>query len=630
MLLPDTDSAVPLARRLARGSAALHHPSGRPWLVHNYPAEQVAVSADRSDRRLAVVGFSAVTPAGLSQAVRHLDGPDRLARELDGSFWVVPSFAGRSHALGSALGVRRIYRARIDGVWVALDRADVLAEIGSFDFDETTRALRTIMPLVHPLSEEPLWRGIEPVSPGESLTIEADGNRYWHRRWWTPPKAEMDRSRGAERLRDRLAAAVATRTNGGGVVHSDLSGGFDSTPVTYFASLGRARVVASTAYNTDLGGREDLVWARKALPGIEHSILSLEALPTFCLGFSEVTARFDEPSDTIRAAPRIAAMIQAARSNGARVYLNGLGGDHLLSLMPAWDHTLLRRRPLTALRRVRISQLLEGATFRTAFLPLLRSQPYRAWFGRMVETMEFRDPYRKATAMDLTWGQRIYWPRWLTTAHRAAVTTRLREIAGTADPLAPTLGEHAYLAVIRGGARVARAGAQLGAARRVAFESPFLDDRVVGACLATRIRDRGHPKQFKPLIREAMRGLLPGDFLRRNRQTSGDPQASRGIRAAESELVDICRHSVLAERGTIDLDELRSHAFGGRLQAGGARANSHNGPACRRASTLASTPVSSPLPSALSTVARFARQRARSGGLPRRDRAMTAETSIGS
>ncbi|WP_432904086.1 asparagine synthase-related protein [Micromonospora matsumotoense] len=341
VLLPDTDSAVPLARRLARGSAVPHHPSGRPWLVHNYPAEQVAVSADRSERRLAVVGFSAVTPAGLSQAVRHLDGPDRLARELGGSFWVVASFAGRSYALG----VRRIYRARIDGVWVASDRADVLTEMGSFDFDETTRALRTIMPLVHPLPEEPLWRGFEPVAPGDSLTIE------------------------------------------------------------------------------------------------------------------------------------------------------------------------------------------------------------------------------------------------------------------------------------------------VGAAQRVAFESPLLDDRVVEACLATRIPGCGHPKQVKPLIREAMRGLLPEDFLRRNRKTSGDPQASRGIRAAESELVGICRHSVLAERGIIDLDELRSHAFGGRLQAGGARADGHNGPACRRASTLASTPVSSPLPSAPpdgSEVRLSGRQRARSGGLPCRDRAVTAETSIGS
>ncbi|MFI2661841.1 asparagine synthase-related protein [Micromonospora carbonacea] len=564
VVLPDTDSAVPLARRLARESTVLHHPSGRPWLVHNHPAEQVAVSADRSDHRLAVVGFSAATPASLNQAARHLDGPDRLARELDGSFWVVASFAGRSHALGSALGVRRIFRARIDGVWVASDRADVLAELGSFDFDETTLAMRTIMPLVHPLSEEPLWRGVEPVAPGDSLTIEADGNRCWHRRWWTPPGAELDRRGGAQRLRDRLAAAVATRTSGGGVVHSDLSGGFDSTPVTYFASLGRARVVASTAYNTDPGGREDLVWARKALPvmrGIEHSTMSLESLPAFYLGLSEVTARFDEPSETIRAAPRIAAMIQVARSNGARVYLNGLGGDHLLSPMPAWDHTLLRRRPLTALRRVRTSQLLEGTDYRTAFLPLLRSQPYRTWFGRMVEAMEFRDPYRKVTAMELAWDQQLYWPRWLTTAHRAAVTARLRKIAGTADPLAPALGDHAYLAVIRGGARVARAGAQLGAAQQVAFESPFLDDRVVEACLATRIQDRGHPKQFKPLIRNAMQGLLPDDFLRRTRKTSGDPQASRGIRAAEPELIDICHHSVLAERGIIDLDVLRSHAF---------------------------------------------------------------------
>ncbi|WP_343450780.1 asparagine synthase-related protein [Micromonospora oryzae] len=564
VVFPDTDSALRLGRRLSRECAVLHHPSGRPWVVHNYPAEQVVVSSDRSDHRIAVVGFSSATPARLRQAAKHLEGPEQLARELDGSFWVLASSGARVRALGAALGVRRVYRARIDGIWVASDRADVLAELGSFDFNETTLALRTIMPMVHPLSEEPLWRGVEPVSPGDSLTIEVDGSRFWHRRWWSIPRAELDRSRGAEQLRDRLAAAVATRTSAGGVVHSDLSGGFDSTPVTFFASRGPARVVASTAYNNDPGGGEDLVWARKALPampGIEHTTLSLAELPTFYLGLSEVTARFDEPSDTIRAAPRIAAMIQLARGNGARVYLTGLGGDHLLSPTPAWDHTLLRRRPLTALRRARTSQLLEGTDFRTAFLPLLRSLPYRTWFSQMVESMDFRDPYQKVTAMELSWDQRMYWPRWLTPAHRAAAATRLREIASSASPLAPTLGEHAYLAVIRAGARVVRAGAQLGAAQQVAFESPFLDDRVVEACLATRIQDRGHPKQFKPLIRDAMRGLLPDDFLRRTRKTSGDPQASRGIQAAEPELIEICRRSVLADRGIIDLDELCSRAF---------------------------------------------------------------------
>lgn len=561
--LPDTDAATPLVHRVGAGHTVLRHPSGRPWLLHTYPRDQVVACTPGTDSMVALVGFASASPDNLAGAARHADGPQRLARELAGSFWVLASFGGATQAYGSASGVRRIHHARIDGVWVASDRADVLADLGSFGFDEVTLALRTMTPLAHPLPDQPLFAGVEPVAPGDALFIDADGERCRQQHWWQPPPATLNRSQGAERLRDGLAAAVATRTAAGGVVHSDLSGGFDSTPITYFAAQGPATIHAATAFNTDPGGGDDLIWANRALqvmPWVVHRSYSLDGLPGFYTGLSEVATRFDEPSDTVRAAPRMTAMMRDAAERGARVYLNGIGGDHLLTALPAWDHTILRRRPLTALRRARTWQLLEGQSAGEAFGPLFHREAYRGWFGRMVRDMSLRDPYA-TPKLRLGWDDRMFWPRWLTADHRSAVHQRLREVARTVDGLAPQLGDHYYLASVRKATRTARAGAHIGATMGIAFESPLFDDRVVEACLATRLSERGEPRRYKPLMREAMRGLLPDDFLRRTTKTNGGAQTSRGIRASEPELFGICRDSTLAQLGIVDLEQIRQHAF---------------------------------------------------------------------
>ncbi|WP_306208670.1 asparagine synthase-related protein [Actinoplanes sp. RD1] len=563
--LPDHPAADELAQRLGDGHTVVRHASGRPWLLHTHPADQVAVSALVGRTRVAVIGFSDADAAALTRAAHHEDGPETLARTRHGGFGVLATRDGAIGVLSSATGARRFATARIGGVRIAADRADVLARIGSLPFDDTTIALRTVRSLPYPCLDEPLWRGVEPVRAGEAAWIDAAGERVRRRRWWTPPAAELGIAAGARRLRDTLAAAVATRTAAGGVIHADLSGGFDSTPLTYFAARGPATVLAGTAYNDDPGGREDLMWARKALPAlpcVQHRVFSLDGLPGFYAGLSAVRTCFDEPSDALRAAPRMAAMITGARELGARAYLTGLGGDHLLTSMPAWDHTILRRHPVTALRRVRALQLLEDMPARTAFGPLFRSESYGTWLRRTIAAMGTRDEFAEPT-LRISWGHRMYWPPWLSSGHRAAVQARLLAIAATAEPLSPALGEHAYLRAIRDGATVARAAAQLGADLGVAFEAPFFDDRVVEACLAVRLPDRSHPRRFKPLMREAMRGLLPDDFLRRSRKTGGTAQAVRGLRAGRAELQSLCHHSYLAEHHIIDRDVLAARAFPG-------------------------------------------------------------------
>jgi asparagine synthase (glutamine-hydrolysing) len=562
LVFPDCERARAVAARLP-GRTVVPHASGHPWLVHDYPADQVVVNS-AGPHRIAVFGFSSATPGQVQRVAdgaRSVADVDGFASALAGSHTVVASVDGQVRAQGAATGARRVHIAAVDGVHVVCDRADVLAALAGAPLDETTLALRMLRHLPHLLSEEPLWRGVRPVPPDHCVVLDRTG-RATTSLWWRRPEPELSRARGALRLCAALDDAVHVRTRAGGTVHADLSGGFDSTPQVYFAARGPARVLTVTARNGDPGGGEDLVWARRALeamPGVEHEVVSTEDMPAFFGGMLDLDVRLDDPSDAYRAAPRILFMIDAAARRGARVYLNGLGGDELLVGHPVFEHTLFRTRPLTALRRLRAYQLLERLTFRETFGRLLDRRDYRTWLGDTVALLDTPPPATPRLTMD--WDQTPHFPPWLTADARAAVRDRLRAVAATAEPLGPDLASHAELSAIRQGARINRGAEQLGAARGLPFQAPISDDRVAEAVLSVRREERFHPKAYKPLMREAMRGRLPDDFLRRTRRAGGTPQAMRGLRRHRDEVLALCERSGLAGLGLLDLGSLRATAF---------------------------------------------------------------------
>lgn len=572
--LPDSDQASDLARRLPlEGTRTVPHASGRPWLVVSLPDEQV-VLGEAGGVRAAVLGYSSATPDGLRDAAGRPDvgqAFDALSHRLAGGFHLVASMRGHLRVQGSAAGVRRVFHARIDGVTVASDRADVLADLGGLSYDETAVAMRLLRPLPHPLGEEPLWRGLSHVPPESYLHVDPGGLRAGTHQWWRRPEPELSRREGAELLRDALAGAVASRTQEGGVVHCDVSGGMDSTPIAWFASRGPARVLGATAYSADPGGGEDLHWARRALavmPEVEHRTQSLEELPGFFEGMPDLVDRLDEPTAALLAAPRMQANMRDALDHSARVYLNGLGGDQLLRGLPSWEHTLFRRRPLLAWRRARANRMLAGTSTLSTIRGLADRRDYADWL-RAAAVPARRDGTRHHD-VGFGWGLPFGWPEWLTPEARRAVRGRIEALSARAGALGPDRAAHSELMLVRDSARVVRGTAQLGADVGLAFEAPLLDDRVVEACLSVRREERVAPLEYKPLIKEAMRGLLPEDFLSRTTKTGGTAQGVRGIAAHHTEVLDLCASSPLVDLGIVDQDVLRERCTpraGGRPHA---------------------------------------------------------------
>lgn len=509
-------------------------------------------------RTVALLGPSSANHVGLRQLLTRSEDPDGLVRaasHFDGSFVFFANTPGALVARGPASQTRRVFTAQINGVHFVSDRADVLAYLGDMRLETSRTRLHLAMGLPAPINDLPVWAGVESVPGHRYVAVTPDGSSLRNPVWWTRPTPTGSRSEGAEKLRTALAAAVAVRTSGGQNVVADLSGGLDSTPVCYFAAQGPVGCVANTLYLDQIGGREDLLWARKAIasmPGVtQHLVSSTAELPEF-FGGLEVSITPDEPTQAAATTPRFLEILKREQQIGASIHLTGVGGDHLLRGLPLWEKAIFRANPRLAWRRVRDWPLLENQRAFSLLRDLLDRRSYREWYAAAVKCADrsTRPPIPRIS----DWSVPIQLIPWLTKDARESIIDGLHGLTDALTPLGGTASEHSDLYMIREAGKFARGMHQIGELADVRVDAPLLDDHVVEAVLGVAYAERDSPLEWKPLMKAAMSGLLPEDYLARTSKVGGGPQVARGFKNNYPTLVRIWEDAGLFDHGLIDRD----------------------------------------------------------------------------
>ncbi|XTZ15597.1 asparagine synthase-related protein [Micromonospora echinospora] len=561
VLLPDSAAAAGLEERL-RGMThvRLRHPSGRPWLVARTGTDPL-IHESAGQHAVAVLGPCSANQVELRQMLSRsmdADGLVRAASRFAGSFVFFANMPDALVARGPASQTRRVFTARINGVHVISDRADVLAYLGDTRLETRRTRLHLAVGLPAPVNDLPVWAGVESVPGHRYVAVTSDGSSLRQPAWWTRPAPTGSRSEGAEKLRTALAAAVAVRTSGGQTVVADLSGGLDSTPICYFAAQGPAGCIAHTLHADQAGGREDLLWAEKALasmPGVtQHVVRSTAELPEF-FGGLEVPISPDEPSQAAATTPRLLEILKREQQLGASVHLTGVGGDHLLRGLPMWEKAVFRTNPRRAWRRIRDWPLLADQGTLSLLRELTDKRSYREWYEAAVkraggDAEGATPPIPRVN----DWSVPIQLVPWLTRDARESIVDDLNGLSDAVIPLGDTASEHFDLYMVREAGKVARGMHQIGELAGVRVDAPLLDDHVVEAVLGVAYAERDSPLEWKPLMKAAMSGLLPEDYLARTSKVGGGPQAVRGFKNNYPTLVRIWEAAGLFDHGLIDRD----------------------------------------------------------------------------
>ncbi|MEV5571655.1 asparagine synthase-related protein [Spirillospora sp. NPDC052269] len=559
IVLPDHPAGHAVVALAADAPAPLlRHPSGRPWILGD---RDLALGEVRhtvlGDRAAVMLGPSTATVRALAHVLARARTPGDVAvaaRAFGGCFHLVVSMGGRTWVQGSLSSARQVFHARVGEVVVASDRPDPLVRgLGAAVRDELLAA-RLIAPWPPwPLSEESLWHGIDSLPTGTALEIGPDGRRRVVR-WWEPPEPHLALPEAAALVREGLCDGVRARVRGAGVVSADLSGGMDSTSLCFLAAEQADRLVTSRMEGTD-PAEEDGVWAGRAtrmLPG-DHLVFERGTTPAWFSGLLAQADDLEEPYAWIRTRASLLATADRVAERGSRVHLTGHGGDELFLSKPVHLHELVRRRPLAAVRHLRAHRAL----FRWRTGPMLRGLWANASFGEWLAASAggLTSPLgTAASAPAFDWGLGGLMPPWATPDAVDAARTALREAAGHAVPLSPGRSQHSIIQDVRA------CGATVRHAARVAgmpWEAPYIDDRVLEAVLSLRQRDRVDLTRYKPLLSEALRGLVPAPFLGRATKSEYSAEAYRGLRRNRADLLSLFEDSHLARRGLVDLDALR-------------------------------------------------------------------------
>jgi asparagine synthase (glutamine-hydrolysing) len=559
VVLPDCESADLAAFAVrAQATQEISHPSGRPWLLGRWPEGMVTIG-QAGPTKIIVVGQHAVISEQLAQAadrIRAVADVDRLAGSLVGSSHLVASVGGQVRVQGTVTGVRRVFHAKVGGATVAADRADVLARLLDAALDEQRLAVHLLEPpILYPFAGQPVWRGVALLPTDNYLVLDGDG-RHRSVRWWTPPEPVVPMAEGAVALREALLAAVAARTRGRQLVSCDL-GGVDSTAVCCLSAHQEAKVVAYTAASPDPLA-DDVEWASRTvarLGNVEHHVIPADEMPLVYHGLLALEDQLDEPCAVTVDRDRWLVVGRRAVARGSQLHLTGLGGDELLYGSLAHLHGLVRTNPRIALRHLRGFTAKYRWPRGQVLQQLLDSSPYHVWLARVADTLTATRPPIEDPLLD--WGFTPRLPPWMTPAAVEGVRELIRAEASTTEPLAAGRGQHRELETMRFVSRITRQVGQMADRIGVTLAAPYYDDRVIEAGLAVRAQERITPWRYKPLIVEAMHGIVPEQSLTRQTKANGTGDEDPGLRRHRSDLLALWEDSRLGRLGLIDADALR-------------------------------------------------------------------------
>ncbi|MER7708046.1 asparagine synthase-related protein [Kitasatospora sp. NPDC097605] len=486
---------------------------------------------------------------------------DPLLGSVPGSYHAVASIAGLVRAQGSLSGVREVFYATVDGITLAADRPDTLAELTGREIDERSLLCHLMVQPPWPLSERTVWREVECPGPGQYILLLPDGG---HRtvRWWVPPAPGTPISQGARRVRTALRDAVAARVRTSTTIACDLSGGIDSTSLAFLsAHEDRCHRLVTVRREAEDPANDDAVWARRAAKALpmahEAVVLPRSEVP---YSFADQLALDDDPEAPYawtRAKAMTAQVSRHLSARGVRTHLTGHGGDELFNPAPSFYHSLVRTSPLHSLEHVLAARSMYRWPLGTMVRNMLRAPTYHRWLSEAAASLA--QPVQGPRQPLSGWGHHPKLPAWVTPDAADSARALLYDaVEREAAPHSPCAAQHEILQAVRQCGVGVRLTDRLTSRAGVTYHAPYLDDRVVEAALSVRLLDRSSPRHTKPVLAAALRGSVPDPILDRTTKGEFSAEVYAGVRRHRRELLELADGMRLARLGLVDEAAVRA------------------------------------------------------------------------
>lgn len=474
---------------------------------------------------------------------------------------IVVSADGRISARGGVTGISAVFYSSQDGNVFVSDKPEMLASLvdAPLDIDEITIRLSDAE-MIYPFHTGVVWSGVTMVPPGSEFVHDKQG--FYVRRWWRDPEADLSLEEAASQIRGSLRSNLSELIQDGKSVISDLSGGLDSSTITYWVGEYGIPFDAFTIRSTD-PANTDIEWAVRAARDIGCNHHVLDQKDVWAYHESGASNRFhalpEGPSEAERFLPLINLLQDRFADPRGTVHLNGQGGDELFGFIPAIPWSLNRskgrRAKLEAWRIARANKL----TSRETLCVLTESRtPAEDLVELSKSGLDGREPVR---ALEPRWIPPRKLPSFATEEARERFRAKCVEYAkmGLGDLM---LHEDRVKHQIKDnlmfhGALMRRANKMLPVASGLTTRALYLDQQIIAASLSLSANDRIGGGCIKPVLARARPSSMPEEFFKRVDKGEYSSATFDEFRTLKSEIIeDFSQGSILSEIGLIDIDEL--------------------------------------------------------------------------
>jgi asparagine synthase (glutamine-hydrolysing) len=491
--------------------------------------------------------------AALAVAAYRLWGREGLTR-LEGDFSVVVWDGGEQRLLASRdpLGGYPLFWTQTGttlALGTSLQPLLTLRPARSLDLDYLAdyvvlpfRSMRELP------NERSAYEGVQRLVAGTVLSVRLPGGAVERHRYWDWLERQVDP--GTDRLEEvearygaLLRGAVRERLHGTATAH--LSGGMDSTSVALIAAEQAAAEPGAAPLHTLSLVYDKLPSLARERPYLEsalrrqHGVVAHQVAADDLLDFNcfQTAPAHDEPWPWLCSQTQEQALVERAANAGAASILTGHGADGMLELQPYYLTDLLRRGRLFAawgeacrwaaaancspwkfLGPFGVANLLP-AWARAGLGPLVRGG-YAAW--------KTQSPWTIAPWIRPAFARRY--------GLRGRALANLRSTYSSCRPVGLSVALHGIGESANDFSRW-----YLAAPRGIHLAHPFLDPRVLCFGLGMQTRLRREPGRQKPVLAEAMRGVLPEEIRRRPGKGHFNEVYFRGLarnRSALEALID--------------------------------------------------------------------------------------------
>lgn len=556
----------------------MSEPRERPWLA----VTDTLNGRDATAQRISTIEFGGAEPGRLISSSAGTLGsaavyghcldeiPERLEEAIRTSS--IAPFAGLDGSYSAIVSDGRVIRVRTDmsGQFPLFyratgDKVDISSGAsrlaGDDGFDATCLAAQIIAPFAPDLyADRSAFLGVHRIEPGTTATFEA--GRVHITRDMSVVESASSLGEAADLLRSTIFRSMAKRASRVSEVSCDFSGGIDSTSLAYIAASLHDGVIALTRHDPQHPVEDyAVVQALLRLPEsarLRWFELNLGAQNP--AGWLKPDYESDEPNLLLRARDNKDASHSFAASKGVSMHLSGVGADEIAIAGLEYLTDLARGKNYVDLLRAAHA---EARIYHKSPWQLVK----QAWAASAMGPEDSlrtigialcsSDEGNQAAVLNQPFPLDV---GWLTRQARQAVSELALE---RAENLRGEVGTDManYVALrwlqVAGSANshaIGRAFTHHG----IDAHTPYLDDNVIRACLATAGHNRANPAVYKQIMRIAFAGLVPPQVLTRDSKSGYNDPVFNALRAKMPLLQQMMRDSRLADLGIIEPREVNA------------------------------------------------------------------------